>query len=128
MLYDDQTHPSSFNHEDHRVNHVRDILCVQLRKSMRRKGQSTELAGRVSLGGPRAVATAVVKGQCRCSADADVRFYGFQINILFNLSITYQYFSMQSFRDDSAGIWIIKHSLKNWYFPLSFSVGFPNLS
>ena len=45
-------------------------------------------------------ATAVVTGQCRCSADADVQFYGFQINILFNLSIIYQHFSMQSFRDD----------------------------
>ena len=69
---------------------------------MRRRGQSTECAGRVSLGRPRFVATAVVKGQCRCSSDADVQFYSFQINILFNLSMIYQYFSMQSFRDDSA--------------------------
>ena len=45
------------------------------------------------LGGPSAVATAVVKGLCRCSSTADVWFYGSQINILINLSIIYQYFS-----------------------------------
>ena len=73
---------------------------------------------RVSLRGPRSTATAVVKGQCRCSSDADVQFYGFQINILFNLSIIYQYFAIQSFIDDSARTTIIKHSRKNWYFPL----------
>ena len=87
---------------------------------MRRKGQSTECAGRVSLGGLRFIATAVVKGQCRCLSDADVQFYSFQINILFNLSMIYQYFSIQSFRDDSEGSLIIKHTHKNWYFPLSF--------
>ena len=58
-----------------------DILCVPLRKSTRRKGQSTERAGRISLGR-------------RCLSDSDVQFYDFQINILFNLSIIYQYFSM----------------------------------
>ena len=48
---------------------------------MRKKGQSTaqstERAGRVSLGGPHSTATAVVKEQCHCLSDADVQFYGF---------------------------------------------------
>ena len=58
--------------------------------------------GRVSIGRPRFVATAVVKGQCRCSSGADVWFYGFQINILLILSMIQQYFPILSFRDDSA--------------------------
>ena len=45
------------------------------------------------LGGPRAVARAIVKGPCRSSSAADVWFYGFRINILINLSIIYQYFT-----------------------------------
>ena len=80
---------------------------------MRGKGQSTDRAGGCFIRGLRSTATAVVKEQCRCSADADVQFYGFQINIHFNLSIKYQYFSMKSFIDDSARTWIIKHSQKN---------------
>ena len=56
---------------------TRDILFVRLRKTMRKKGQSTECAGRMSLGGPRFIAMAVDKEQCRCSSDADVQFYGF---------------------------------------------------
>ena len=43
------------------------------------------------------MATAVVKGQCRRSSDADVQFYGFEINILFNLSIIYQYINVSLF-------------------------------
>ena len=97
---------------------TRDILCVQLRKSTRRRGQSTECAG--CLSDVRAPWQRPLKGQCRRSSDADVQFYSFQINILFNLSIIYQYFSMQSFRDYSERIWIIKYSHKNWYFLLFF--------
>ena len=51
---------------------------------MRRSGQSTERAGGCFIGGPRSTATAAVKGQCRCSSDADDQFYSFQINILFD--------------------------------------------
>ena len=66
------------------------------------------------------MATAVVKGPCRYSSDADDQFYGLRIIILLNLSIRYQYFAIQSFINDSARTWIIKDSHKNWYFP-SFS-------
>ena len=53
------------------------------------------------------------QGPVPFSSDAYFHYYGFQINILFDLSIIYQYLSMQSFRDDSAGSWIIKHDHKN---------------
>ena len=80
---------------------------------MCRRGQSTKRVGRVSLRGPHSTATTVVMGQCPCSSNVDVQFYVFQINILFDLLLTYQYFFMQSFRDDFAPTWIIKHSHKN---------------
>ena len=45
------------------------------------------------IGGPRNLATAVVKGMCRCSSDTEVRFYSRQINFLMCLSIIYQHFT-----------------------------------
>ena len=75
--------------------------------------KAQNVRGGCSLGGPHYVATAVVKGQCRRSSYADVQFYGFEFNSLFNLSIIYQYFSSQSFRDGSAHNWIVEDSHKN---------------
>ena len=43
-----------------------------------KKGSKHRMCGRLSLGGPRSTATAVVKGQCLCSSDADVQYYGFK--------------------------------------------------
>ena len=46
--------------------------------------KAQNVRGRCLLGGPRAVATAVVKGRCRRSSSADDWFYDYQINFHIN--------------------------------------------